>query len=174
MPALTTENPLLAQLAAQNMEAYDEDGWLTVNFGSSEFSIPYREFSPGVKFLYRNGYCAFLALALHEITDLPLAVFTIPGTGLDNWLGHVALCTGPDEYLDVTGFSTAAEINEAYGYGENTPYGALALTITKDVSSVPEIFHEEVRDAPWTMLGELERLVTMDYAEQLLSDFLPE
>lgn len=172
MQAITAVNPRLEELAFENMDCYEEDGWLTLTFGQSEVTIPYRELSPGVRFLFRSGYCAFLALALHELTGYPLAVFTIPGTGVDNWLGHVAIKTGDDEYLDISGFTSEQEINDTYGYGEHTPFGALSLTVTSELSDVPEIFHELVRDNPWSMFGELERLVTVDYAEQLIEDYL--
>lgn len=167
----TAENPRLAELADANMDQFGDDGWLTLQFGQSEVTFPYREISPGVSFVYRSGYCAFLALAMHEITGLPLAVFTIPGTGMDNWLGHVTLQTGEDEYLDIAGFSTEQQINDNYGYG-NSSYAAMKLTIAENVADVPEIFHEDVRSDPWLMFGELERLVTMDYAQQIIDDYL--
>jgi hypothetical protein len=172
MQLRTAENPRLAQLAGENMDYFDEEGWLTLQFGQSEVTLPYREISPGVRFVYRSGYCAFLALAIHELTGLPLAVFTIPGTGMNDWHGHVTVKTGEDEYLDIAGFSTEWQINENYGYGENTPHGALRLTVTDNVAEVPEIFHEDIRHNPWLMFGELERLVTEDYARQIIEDYL--
>lgn len=167
----TAENPRLAELADENMEFFGDDGWLTLQFGQSEVTFPYREISPGVSYVYRSGYCAFLALAMHEITGLPLAVFTIPGSGPEEWFGHVAIKTGEDEYLDIAGFSTAQQINDNYGYG-NRHFPDLKLTIAENVSEVPEIFHETIRSDPWTMFGELEKLVTFDYAEQILDDYL--
>lgn len=172
MNVRTAEHPRLAELADENMDYFGEEGWLTLQFGQSEVTFPYREISPGVSFVYRSGFCAFLALALHELTGLPIAVFTIPGTGPEGWLGHVALQTGEDEYLDIAGFSTAEQINENYGYGADTPYGELQLTLTGSISEVPEIFHEDIRSDPWMMFGELERLVTFDYAQQIIEDYL--
>jgi len=167
----TAENPRLAELADENMEFFGDDGWLTLQFGQSEVTFPYREISPGVSFVYRSGYCAFLALAMHEITGLPLAVFTIPGSSKEEWFGHVTLKTGEDEYLDIAGFATEQQINDNYGYG-NSSYRAMELTIAENVSEVPEIFHETIRTDPWMMFGELERLVTMDYAQQIIDDYL--
>lgn len=172
MNVMTAEDPRLAVLAEDNMDFFDEDGWLTLQFGSSEVTIPYREISPGVSYLYRSGFCAFLALAIHEMTDLPLAVFTIPGTGLNNWLGHVTVKTGEDEYLDIAGFCTEQQINENYGYGEGTDSGELSLKIVNHFSDAPEIVHEDIRHDPWLMLGELERLVTVDYARQIVEEYL--
>lgn len=161
-------------LANENMEDYDCEGWLNLVFGRRLVKIPYRGFTPVVYQTYRSGYCAFLALALHELTGKPLAVFTIPGTrGKNTWEGHVAIQTGADEYLDIAGLSNAEIINDDYGYGSNFARDEMELTIVHDWRDFKDVFHESIHSDPWHLfMGELEELVTRDYAKLLARDYL--
>lgn len=161
-------------LVAENMEDYDCDGWLNLVFGIREVKIPYRGFTPAVYNIYRSGYCAFLALALHELTGKPLAIFTIPGTrGKNTWEGHVAIQTGDDEYLDISGLTNAEVINDDYGYGEHFACENMELTVVDNWEDFKDIFHDSIHSDPWRLfMGELEELVTRDYAGLLARDYL--
>lgn len=171
----TTARPCrrLMELAQDNMDYHDNEGYLLLNMIGNELEIPFRQFCPTVHSLYLSGYCAFLALAINELTDLNFAVFTIAGSDDNSWSGHVAIQTGEDEYLDVRGFSTAAEINSFYGYGPDYEREEMELTITHSLAILPyAIFFPPVLGQPWSLFGELEELVTRDYAKQLVRDYL--
>lgn len=163
----------LMELAQENMDYHDNEGYLFLNLSGNDVEIPFRQFSQTVNHIYLSGYCAFLALAINELTAMNFAVFTIAGSDEISWAGHVAIQTGEDEYLDVRGFSTAAQINAFYGYGECFGQDDMELTITSSLSSVPyAIFFPPVTGQPWSLFGELEELVTRDYAKQLVRDYL--
>lgn len=163
----------LMELAQENMDYHDNEGYLFLNLSGNDVEVPFRKFCPTVNHIYLSGYCAFLALAINELTALDFAVFTIAGSNENAWTGHVAIRTGEDEYLDVRGFSTEAEINEFYGYGEDSGRGTMELTITPNLANVPyAIFFPPINGQPWSLFGELEELVTRDYAKQLVRDYL--
>lgn len=170
---LPKANPRLGMLAEWNMEDND-DTVLNLYFGSTWAYFPYREINSHVVSIYRNGYCAFLALAIHEQTNYPLAVFSLADEYLpenEGWLGHVAVKIGDDSYLDITGVSTAEQIQSAYGFGKyRGEY--MSETIASTLEEVPEIFHPELHGQPWNFLEELEELVTRDYAEQLVARYV--
>lgn len=163
----------LMELAQENMDYHDNEGYLVLNLSGNAVEVPFRKFCSTVDEMYLSGYCAFLALAMNELTALDFAVFTIAGSDENSWTGHVAIQTGEDEYLDVRGFSTAAEINAFYGFGECFEREDMELTLTSNLSSVPyAIFFPPVTGQPWSLFGELEELVTRDYAKQLVRDYL--
>lgn len=64
---------------------------------------------------YGDGECAVFAVALHQITDLPVVVFNIAGNSKDPGLPegftrHAAVQVSQDQYLDACGTSSLAEI----------------------------------------------------------------
>lgn len=73
------------------------------------------------KHIFGWGCCSFFAMALHQLTGLPLALFTSPeaqGAGWEDWTGHVALALPGGSFLDITGVVSAADINSRYRFAE--------------------------------------------------------
>lgn len=67
------------------------------------------------------GACSFFAMALHELTGLPLALFTAPeaqGGNWEDWSGHAAVALPDGNFLDITGVVSAAAISSRYGFEE--------------------------------------------------------
>ena len=65
---------------------------------------------------FGDGECAVFAVALHQITELPVVVFSVAGDSSDPSLPtgfprHAAVQVGPDKYLDACGTATLDEIS---------------------------------------------------------------
>lgn len=156
----------LLDLVEANMTNHGDSDYVRLDFMGEEHKVPFRRFDDEVEFVYRSGHCAFLALAIHEMTGLNFAVFTLPHSTKNSWSGHVAIETGPDEYLDICGTSTEADINRVYGYGPGTGRAPMELITASTLSEIPyPLFLPPVAGQPWTLLGELEELITRDYAK---------
>lgn len=69
---------------------------------------------------YGDGECAVFAVALNQITDLPVVVFNVTGESNDPALPvgfprHAAVQAGPDQYLDGCGLSSLKDISTRLG-----------------------------------------------------------
>lgn len=162
-------NPRLRQLAEERAwevampheeESGEFDGTIEVYFGSTSAELSLRDINGAAESIFGFGYCVLLAWAIHERTGLPLALFT-SGNKEDGWSGHAAIQLDEETFLDITGKTTAASIQRRYS-------GTAAAQIVSPEEFLTITFDEEHRSDPLGFLGELERLVTEDFAEHIV------
>jgi len=137
---------------------YKNDGVFDIEIYGQCASVKLRSLNSDVRGLFLHGQCAVLAYAMYELTDSPIMVFSQPGS--DEWYGHAGLATRDGGLLDITGFKTPKEIKEHYPEVSDPVVmsGEDFLALVKpDGSSFDDI-------------GELERLVVMDFAQYALRE----
>ena len=100
-------------------ELEDSPAGIEVVYGSRLAVLTLNQIDGEAINLFGWGYCGYLALELHELTGLPLALFTSPRDETQSgWSGHAAVALPDGSFLDIEGVVTAAEINERYGFSE--------------------------------------------------------
>jgi hypothetical protein len=111
---------------------------------------------------YGDGECAVFAVALNQITDLPVVVFNIAGNSSDPGLPagfprHAAVQVGKNQYLDACGTASLAEISARLG---------CQLTVIPDPQLKTSFFEPE-----WTKMQlDNDYIVTArDHAKQMLN-----
>lgn len=119
--------------------------------------------------IFRHGSCLAFAYAVSLITEFPVAFFTVGGRD-EPWEGHAAVLLPTGDYLDIAGVSSLDEINSYFKFA-----GDAAVPSSYESS---EAGHIELVGSPsdgglfeylLTNVNELGLLVTLHFAEQLLS-----
>lgn len=144
----------------------NHDGTIDVTFGSTGATIMLRSTSYDASGLFGYGYCALLALALHDRTQLPLILFDAQNLDNEDWQGHAAIRIDDANILDIDGVRPHAEVlNE---YGNLTP----GRVVNRDefINTVCTIEH---RDNPYGFVEPLEQFILHDFAEYLTEQRLP-
>lgn len=138
-----------------------------VCFGSRCETVRYGVIDGAVTSLYGYGYCILLALAFHEKTGREFVMWTDgEGTG-SRWSGHVGVRVDDEHILDVFGITHHDEIVRRY---PTAKFGAAEVLTREEMLS--RLADEEYRTDPWSFVDELERLLTHDFAERLVADYL--
>lgn len=73
----------------------------------------------GTLSIFTRGKCAYIAYRLHELTELPYAIWT--DTTKSHWSGHLAIQLPNGTYLDLAGTHTNAQILNTYQTIDLTP-----------------------------------------------------
>jgi len=145
-------------------EIWDEhDGTIEVTFGSTGSTLMLRSTGHDAYSLFAYGYCAMLALALHDHAGYPLVLFTTSSGHSERWSGHAAVQLDSDQVLDITGRRSHAEVHGEY----RTVGPAEVLTRAEFIERTVEI---EYRHDPYRFVEELERFVLRDFAEYLVQE----
>jgi hypothetical protein len=116
--------------------------------------------------VFTSGDCISLAWAIHQLTGLPIAVFTTAGVEDSEWTGHVAIQVGEDQFLDITGIRTAASIRS--DFRNLNP----AHEIMSDELFLARLVDEEYRTDLLSMYLPLERYIVEDFAEFLVAEHI--
>lgn len=144
----------------------DHDGTVDVCFGSQGATITLGLIDDEAVQLFGYGHCAILAWELSQLTGLPLAVFTAPATdGDEGWSGHVALFLGYDQFLDIHGVNSAAEIAREYRQLDGT-YELMGEAAFKEL-----IVDQDYLEDPKQYLLELEQLVLLDFVALMADEY---
>lgn len=102
-------------------ELEDSPAGLEVVYGSRMAVLTLDQIDGEASSLFGWGYCGYLALELHDLTGLPLALFTSTRDETQSgWSGHAAVALPDGSFLDIEGVVTAAEINDRYSFPEPT------------------------------------------------------
>lgn len=100
-------------------ELEDSPPALEVVYGSRLSSLTLDQIDGEASSLFGWGYCGYLALELHDLTGLPLVLFTSPDTDLRiGWSGHAAVALPDGSFLDIEGVVSADEIHSRYRFSE--------------------------------------------------------
>lgn len=164
-------NPELFQLALERAEEVypevvdvyrDTPPTIECVFGTRVTSLTLQLVDAEAVNLYGWGYCTLLALAMHDLSDAPLVLFTRDQTETQ-WKGHAAVKIREDAYLDITGVRTAESIRNEYRLNSNPE------EVTRDqfCSRVASGEHES---DPMRFVDRLEQLITVDFAGFLLKN----
>lgn len=103
-------------LRESNIRETDE---FTVFIGDSSIDLTVNPSHPATHAFFAYGKCAYLAYRVHQLTNLPVALWT---EGDNNgWTGHVAVKTGEDEYLDIEGIVSNDDICDRYYWNNKEP-----------------------------------------------------
>jgi len=137
----------------------NHDGSIELDFYGQCASVTLRNIDSEVIGLYRHGMCSLLAYGLSEITDAPIVVFTSPDTG-QGWQGHAGLAAAGDQVLDITGFQSYEDVKN--------DYPDTAEPVIMSSAEFLDLISTAGED-PFESLEDLERMVTMDFAEYVLS-----
>ena len=167
-----SSNPRLKELAREmawkfadiNVDDIDEesDGTIELEFGSTGAQLYLRRIDQESLAIYGNGYCGMLAWAMHEKTGLPFAVFSAPNPQ-NRWHGHAALYIDDDTILDINGVHKISDVADQYSELD----GSFDVMGADEFSKL--VVSEKYEDAPMEFLGELEQLVTRDFAEFIVA-----
>lgn len=146
-------------------ELEDSPAGLEVVYGSRMAVLTLDQIDGEAISLFGWGYCGYLALALHELTGLPFAVFTSPkdetATG---WSGHAAVALPDGNFLDIEGVATTAEINARYSFAE-----PVEPSFPDRVTYLETMFGlEEMVEDPYKHLDALEVRLLRHFAELLV------
>jgi hypothetical protein len=146
------------------IDAEDEhDGSIEAIFGSMGANIRLRDVTSEINAVFTHGYCGLLAWAIHQKTGLPFAVFTSVDITRGDWTGHVAIQVGEDQFLDITGVRNAASIHSEFrGLQEHVVMSADEFLL--------HTVAEDYRADPLSLFADLERFITEDFAEFLISN----
>lgn len=131
-------------------------------FGSRCSSLTLRVVDAEAESLYAWGYCTLLALAIHERTGFPIALFTTANPEPGEWSGHAAIQVADGLFLDITGIHTATEITQTYRMENVEPHIVSKEEFCNIVAS------DEHIQNPMSFVDELEQLITYDFAEYLI------
>jgi len=148
---------------------YPEDGpaEIEVVFGSRMSTLTLDLIDGEAISLFSWGYCGYLALALHELTGHPLALFTNPQRSLERgWSGHAAVMLPDGSFLDIEGVATAAEINRRYGFKE-----PVEPTIPELDEYLVTMFDKEDVGNPYRALDPLELRLLRHFAELVVRQY---
>lgn len=142
-------------------ELEDSPAGIEVVYGSRMAVLTLGQIDGEANSLFGWGYCGYLALELHELTGLPLALFTSPkdetATG---WSGHAAVALPDGNFLDIEGAVTAAEINSCYRFSE-----PVAPSFPDRESYLELMFGAERVGNPYSELDPLEVRLLRHFAE---------
>lgn len=152
------------ELEPDMMDAEDEhDGTIEGYFGSSSASITLRSIDAEVSGIFLHGYCFLMAWAIHVKTGLPMVAFTSTNSTSEDWYGHVAVKIGDDRYLDISGINSSGDIKRRYEkVGDPQEI---------DPHNLERFASSAYREDPMAYLEELERLITEDFADMLISEY---
>lgn len=109
--------------------------------------------------LFAYGHCAFLALKMHDLSGLPLMLFTNP-KGTDGWSGHAAVKLAEDAYLDIEGEVSLELINQRYSME------AIPQEVSRE-DFVAAVYRRG--EDPYSELGALELRFLAHFAELVLA-----
>lgn len=140
---------------------------LEVVYGSRMSSLTLDFIDAEAVQLFAWGYCGYLALAIHELTNLPLALFTNTEDATERgWHGHAAVVLPDGSFLDIEGVTTAAEINERYGLKET-----VEPTFPGPDEYRTTMFGAEKAANPYRILDELELRLLRHFAELVVKEY---
>lgn len=163
-------DPTLRRLASYNVMAcfpeaddvyddqYDE---LNLCFGSTGLSMRLGVFDDEARTAYMHGACILLAWALADamnVTDARYLVVTVDET--HGWSGHVALMLDECTVIDFEGVRTVEDVLDDY----RRRIGHQILTRDELIRAHVD---EPYRHDPMSFVEELERLVTVDFAQRI-------
>lgn len=154
--------------AAETYPEYDdpEDAPAAIEcfFGSRHSAVTLRSIDSEAVNLFGWGYCTLLALAMHDITGFTLTLFTKTYDGRI-WSGHACIQLPNGLFLDIEGVRTMQQIQKVY-----------AIQDTPDMVSREKfcatVAHGEHVENPMSFVGELEQLITKDFAHHVLNTYL--
>ncbi len=146
----------------------EHDGTIDSYFGSTGATITLRVADSEASGVFAYGYCALLAYVLHKKTGMPLIVFTLSGDTSDSWQGHAGVLVGDNKVLDITGISSIQEIDSKYRRYEKFNELSSVTVMGRD-DFLALTVSEEYRDNPLFFLDELERYITNDFADWLIT-----
>jgi hypothetical protein len=141
----------------------EHDGSIDAVFCSASANVRLRDMSGEIRSVFMNGYCGLLAWAIHQRTGLPLAVFTSTEIPFGDWAGHVAIKLGDDEFLDFTGIRTEASIRSEFRGLED---GHKEMGADEFCNLIVD---EGYRADPLSLFCDLERFITEDFAEFIIT-----
>jgi len=117
--------------------------------------------------LFAWGCCGYLALAIHELTGYPLALFTnLDGDESRGWHGHAAVMLPDGRFLDIQGVATAAGINERYRFKTTVEPTFPELDEYRGI-----MFTAEEAKNPYGTLEPLELRLLRHFAELVLKEY---
>lgn len=167
-------NPRITQLVQKQKSRNDksESFYLLVGDTGGEVCLEDSDCYEAER-IYRRGACISFAYVVHLITHFPIAVFTAPNVDAENWSGHVTVQLPNGNFFDITGETTASEINRYYYFpADVTPN---VFENSEDVHPMLSSYNQGNLDEDGvlgymlTHLDELGFLVTLHFVEQLLS-----
>lgn len=146
-------------------DSYDEfydrhDGTVDIEIYGQCANIMLRSTGYDANGIFRHGQCAVLAYALHELTGAPLVLFT-SNDDEGGWHGHAGLATSDGQLLDITGFNTYDEVHSDFRNLRAEPDIVDGVEFLEIVKGGGESFDD---------MGEMERLIVLDFAEYVLSE----
>lgn len=133
---------------------------------NGEASFSYQEY--GAQDVFMRGGCGYIAYALHEKTGLPVTVFTKDSTE-EYWQGHVAIKMGPDKFLDISGFSNAADIRSYFGFNGDENFTMHDVDNDADLRKALGV---EPKDDVYKDLAPLERAMLKRYTRDIIRDYI--
>jgi hypothetical protein len=135
---------------------------IPVKFGSRNGELTLRKVNKEAIRIYRFGHCTLMALALHRLLGYDLVLFNQFYDG-NMWRGHAAVKLPDGRFLDIAGiFKNEKAILASYNF-----------TAPAQVVSVEEFHAVVIYDEPptrdlFSYVGNLEKLVTYDFAKHLI------
>lgn len=133
-------------------------------FGSRTANLTLREINSEAVNIFGWGYCTLLALAVHDITGFPLALFTKTLVGED-WKGHATVQITDCLFLDITGLNSVENINKKYGMATNPK-----LVSREEYCST--IATGEHVTNPFSFIRPLEQKIVKDFAALVVKEYL--
>lgn len=135
---------------------------IPVTFGSRKGHLTLRKVDLQALRIYRHGHCTLLALALHRLLGYELVLFTKHYDG-GMWLGHAAVRLPDGRFLDIAGiFRDEKAILAAYDFT------APAQVVSAEEFHSTVIYNEPSTRDLFSFVGELEGLITYDFARYLI------
>lgn len=105
--------------ASEHEELEDSPAGLEVVYGSRMAVLTLGQIDGEASSLFGWGYCGYLALAVHDLTGVPFALFTSRRDDTESgWSGHAAVALPDGSFLDIEGVVSAAEISSRYRFPE--------------------------------------------------------
>lgn len=166
---LKADEEFIRLIAEKNMKLYprladpvrDSPTYITCTFGGKTIPLTLNKIDKHALYAYGWSYCTLLALALNELTNLPLTLIT---RGRAGKLGHAVVKVSENNYLDIAGLTTMDKLHATYGtdYAEELPRGEFCARVATD----------EHVDNPFTFVGEVEKRVTYHFAQLVINQYL--
>lgn len=136
---------------------------IPVVFGNLRGELILRKVNEQAIFIYRQGYCTMLAMALHRLLGYDLVLFT-KGYGENGcWFGHAAVKLPEGGFLDITGIFDDEEAILT-GYDFRAP----AQVVSSQEFHESVIYGESTFRDIFSYVNKLEELVTYDFAKHLI------